>query len=275
MGKPEENIGLALASDTEGFVGHLAKARGLTDRAVESAIRADSKESGAVWRANLAVEQAAFGKVAEGRRSARAALKLAPGSKDVQVEAALAYAMMGDTVRAESLAHNLNRRFPRDTQIQALWLPAIQTQLALDRKGLASVTRGPQLASSLEFGQTLFAANVSCLYPTYIRGEAYLAAGQGEAAAVEFQKVLDHGGIVWNCWTGALAHLGIARADALVARTFRGKYADAARARALSSYQDFFTIWQNADQDIPIFINAKTEYARLQGVNPGRPKARQ
>ena len=97
-----------------------------------------------------------------------------------------------------------------------------------------------------------FVNNISCLYPTYVRGEAYLAAGQGSAAAAEFQKILDHSGIVWNCWTGALAHLGVARANALQAKTSQGADADAARVRALAAYKDFLTLWKDADPDIPI-----------------------
>jgi hypothetical protein len=100
-------------------------------------------------------------------------------------------------------------------------------------------------------------------YHVYVRGEAYLAAGQGSAAAAEFQKILDHSGIVWNCWTGALAHLGVARANALQARTSQGADADAARVRALAAYKDFLTLWKDADPDIPILITAKAEYAKL------------
>jgi eukaryotic-like serine/threonine-protein kinase len=110
----------------------------------------------------------------------------------------------------------------------------------------------------------LVAANLSCLYPTYVRGEAYLAAGQGTATAAEFQKIIDHSGIVWNCWTGALAHLGLARADALEAKTSRSVDADAARARALLAYKDFLALWKDADPGIPILKQAKTEYAKLQ-----------
>ncbi|HZD31400.1 MAG TPA: hypothetical protein VE779_07040, partial [Candidatus Angelobacter sp.] len=103
-----------------------------------------------------------------------------------------------------------------------------------------------------------------CLYPTYIRGQAYLAAGQGKEAAAEFQKILDHNGIVWNCWTGALARLGVARANALQAKTSQGADADAARVRALAAYKDFLTLWKDADPDIPIHKQAKAEYAKLQ-----------
>jgi hypothetical protein len=121
-----------------------------------------------------------------------------------------------------------------------------------------------QAASTIELGSILFLANLSCLYPTYIRGEAYLAAGQGKEAAAEFQKILDHSGIVWNCWTGALAHLGVARANALEARTSQGADSDAARVRALAAYKDFLVLWKDADPDIPIYKAAKAEYAKLQ-----------
>jgi tetratricopeptide (TPR) repeat protein/predicted Ser/Thr protein kinase len=263
-GKPEENFGLALASDTVGYGGHLGKARELTRRAVDSAIRADSKENGAIWQENAAIAQAAYGNPAEARQSAAEALKLAPASQGVEVEAALAFAMAGDTARAESLAQDLGKRFPLDTQVQSLWLPAIQAQLALDRKNPTVALNALQGPSPIEFGQILFVVNMSCLYHVYIRGEAYLAAGQGKEAAAEFQKIIDHSGIVWNCWTGALAHLGVARANALQSRTAQGADADAARVRALAAYKDFLTLWKDADPDIPILKQAKGEYAKLQ-----------
>ena len=264
-GKPEaENYGLSLASDTEAFAGHLGKARELTKRAVDSAVRVDSKETGAIFQDNAALREAAYGNPAEARRLAADALKLAPASQGVKSEAALAFAMAGDTSRAESLAEDLEKRFPLDTQMQSLWLPAIQAQLALDRKNPASALNIPQAPSPLELGQIVFVNNLSCLYPVFVRGEAYLAAGQDSAAAAEFQKILDHSGIVWNCWTGALAHLGVARAIALESRTAQGADADAARVRALASYKDFFTLWKDADPDIPILKQAKTEYAELQ-----------
>jgi len=262
-GKPEESFGLALASDTEAYAGHLGKARELTKRAVDSAIRVDSKENGAIWQANAALEQAAYGNTTEARQSAAEALKLAPASQGVEVEAALAFAMAGDTARSESLSQDLGKRFPLDTQMQSLWLPAIQAQLALGKKNPGAPLSLPQGAAPMELGQIAFVANISCLYSTYVRGEAYLAAGQGSAAAAEFQKILDHSGIVWNCWTGALAHLGVARANALQARTTQGADADAARVRALAAYKDFLALWKDADTDVPILQQAKAEYAKL------------
>src|SRR5438552_14969410 len=161
----------------------------------------------------------------------------------------------------------LGKRFPLDTQMQSLWLPAIQAQLALNHNNPSLALKTLQVAlPPVEFGVITFAANLgsSCLYPTYVRGEAYLAAGQGSAAAAEFQKILDHSGIVWNCWTGALAHLRKARANALQSRTSQGAEADAARVRALAAYRDFLTLWKDADSDIPILKEAKAEYAKLQ-----------
>jgi TolB-like protein/DNA-binding winged helix-turn-helix (wHTH) protein/Tfp pilus assembly protein PilF len=263
--KPDyANVGLALASDTEAYAGHLRKARELAKQSVGSAIRAGDKESGAIWQENAALREAAYGNAAEARASAAAALKLAPGSQGAEAEAALAFAMAGDTVRAESLAQDLEKRYPLDTQTQSLWLPAIQAQLALDRRNSTLALNALQAASSIELGQIMFLINTSCLYPVYVRGDAYLAAGQGSAAAAEFQKILDHSGIVWNCWTGALAHLGVARANALQAQTSQGANADLARTRARAAYKDFLTLWKDADPDISVLRQARAEYAKLQ-----------
>jgi tetratricopeptide (TPR) repeat protein len=267
-GQPEyENVGLALASDTEAYGGRLGKARELTKRAVDAAVRADSKENGAIYLAIAAQREAAYGNAAVALQSAGRALRLAPASQGAESEAAFAFAMAGDTARAESLAQDLGRRFPLDTQIQSLWLPAIQAQTALDRsdgKNPALALKALQAASAIELGEIQFIINISCLYPTYESGEAYLAAGQGSFAAAEFQKILDHSGIVWNCWTGALAHLGVARANALQSRTSDGVDADSARVRALVAYKDFLTLWKDADPNIPILKQAKAEYAKLQ-----------
>jgi hypothetical protein len=148
--------------------------------------------------------------------------------------------------------------------MQLLWLPTIQAQLELDRKNPAAALTALQAASAIELGSIAISNNVSCLYPVYVRGEAYLAAGQGTAAAVEFQKIVNHTGIVWNCWTGALAHLGVARANVLEARTSTGADAEAARLQAVTAYKDFLTLWKDADPDIPIYKQAKAEYAKLE-----------
>jgi hypothetical protein len=142
---------------------------------------------------------------------------------------------------------------------------AINAQLALNRKNPAAAINDLQSElPPIEYGQIGFLTNLSCLYPTYIRGEAYLASGNGTAAAAEFQKILDHSGIVWNCWTGALAKLGVARANALQAKNAQGADADLARTGALNAYKGFLTLWKDADPDILIYKQAKAEYAKLQ-----------
>ncbi len=123
--------------------------------------------------------------------------------------------------------------------MQSLLLPAIQAQLALGRKNPTTALNTLQPASPIELGQIGFVANISCLYPVYVRGEAYLTARQGSAAAAEFQKILNHSGIVWNCWTGALAHLGVAHANASEAKNARGADSELARTRALAVYKRF------------------------------------
>jgi eukaryotic-like serine/threonine-protein kinase len=264
--KPEyETFGLALESATEADGGHLRKARELTKQAVDAAVRRDNKEQRAQWLADAAVYEAAYGARREAQQSATGALKLAPEeSQYVEYEAALALAMAGETERAESLALDLEKRFPLNTGIQSRGLPPIRAQLALDRKNPAAALKVLHTASPLELGINSLMPNISCLYPFYVRGQAYLATGQGAAAATEFQGILDHSGIVGNCWTGALAHLGMARANALQARTAQGADADAARVRALAAYKDFLRLWKDADPDIPILKEAKTEYAKLQ-----------
>ena len=260
-----EHFGSSLEADTEAYGGHLKKARDSTRVSLEEAIHADNKEEGTIWQTNSALREAAFGNSAEAKLAAAEALKLVSESPGVQAEAALAFAMAGDPTHAASLAQDLNKRYPLDTQMQALWIPAIRAQLALNKKNTGEAIKDLESATgAIEFAQISFIANLSCLYPTYIRGEAYLVAGQGKEAAAEFQKILDHRGIVWNCWTGALAHLGVARANALQARTSHGVDADAARVQALAAYKEFLTLWKDADPDIPILKQAKAEYAKLQ-----------
>ena len=263
-GRREETFGLALAGDTEAYRGHLGAARELTTRAVASAIRADAKESGSLWLANVALREAAFGNVFQARQAAEKSLKLAPASPGIKAEVALAFAMAGAPSQAESLTQDLNRRLPLDSQMQSLWLPAIRKQLAINGKNPAYILNDPQSVSPIEYGGFLFTVNPTCLYPIYVRGNAYLAAGRGKEAAAEFQKILDHSGLVWNCWSGALAHLGLARANALQATTSQGTDAAAAQTRAQSAYNDFFTLWKDADPSIPILKQARAEYAELQ-----------
>ena len=265
-GKPEfRNFAFQLDSDTEAYAGHLGKARAQTTQAVASAVQADSPETAAQWQENAALREAAFGDPTEARQRAGAGLQLAPASQGVAVEAALAFALAGDSTRAESLVQDLNSQFPLDTQMQSLWLPAIRAQMALNRNNPAEALEDLQAAAPpLEFGNMQFTIAISCLYPTYIRGQAYLAAGQGNAAAAEFQKILNHSGIVWNCWPGAVARLGMARAYALQARGSDDADTNAARAKARASYEDFLDLWRAADPQVPILQQAIAEYSHLQ-----------
>jgi tetratricopeptide (TPR) repeat protein/predicted Ser/Thr protein kinase len=247
--------GLSFDSDTAAYHGELNKARAFTAQAVDSATRAANKENAAMWQANAALREAGLGNSAEAKGDASAALKLAPESPGVQIEATLAFALSGDSLRAEMLAKDLSTRFPLDTQTQSLWLPIVNAQLALNRKNPQAAVDLLQSAKTLELALIPFTANPSCLYAPYVRGQAYLEMKQSEAAAVEFQKIIDHSGLVWNCSTGALARLGLARAYALQAST---------REKSRVAYQDFFTLWKSADPTIPVLRQAQQEFARLQ-----------
>ena len=258
----DENDGLALAAATEAYAGHLDKARDLTKQAVDFALRTANKENAATYLATAAQQQAAYGNPAEARRSAAEALQLAPTSKRVEIEAALAFAMAGDTARAESLAEALGRRFPLDTHMLWLWLPAIQAQSALNGTHPASALNAPQAASPLELGQTF--GNQPFVPLSGLCARERIPGGwTGQQRCGRVSKIIDHSGIVWNCWTGALAHLGVARANALQSRASRGADADAARVRALAAYEEFLTLWKDADPNIPLLKQVKTEYAKL------------
>ncbi len=263
--RPEHaSEGLALAADTAAYAGHVIQARDLTKRAVDAALQTNSENLAAIWEENAALREAGFGNAADARRAAEAGLKLAPSSANAEVEAALALAMAGDAARAEELAQDIEKRFPRNTQMQSLWLPAIRAQVALDKGNATEAINDLVPALALELGQIGFTSNLSCLYPTYILGQAYLAAQKGTAAAAEFQKILDHNGVVWNCWTGALAHVGLARADVMRATELEGDDADDARVQALLAYKDFLGLWKDGDPDTPVLKQAKDEFAVVQ-----------
>ncbi|MGC2768899.1 MAG: hypothetical protein WB607_25585 [Candidatus Acidiferrum sp.] len=176
-----------------------------------------------------------------------------PGSRDAEAQAALAYALAGDTAHAQLLADDLAKRFPQDTVVQSVWLPTVRAQVETGRKNAPRSIELLQAARPYELGMLSSSAPNSCLYPVYVRGEVYLSENQGTAAAAEFQKILDHRGLLWNCATAALAHLQIGRAHVIQGDT----------AKAKAAYQDFLTLWKDADPDIPIFIAAKAEFAKL------------
>ena len=253
-GKPGvEDVLQFFAADTAAYSGRLRKARDLSRRAVASAERTEQKETAAGYEAEAALREALFGNADAARQNAAAAVALAPGSRDAEAQAALSYALAGDATHAQSLADDLAKRFPQDTVVQSVWLPTVRAQIEISRKNPARSIELLQAAAPYELGMLSWSAINSCLYPVYVRAEAYLSAQQGQLAATEFQKILDHRGLLWNCATGALAHLGLARAYVLQGDTVKAK----------SAYQDFLALWKGADPDIPILVAAKSEYAKL------------
>jgi len=253
MGKPgAEDLLLAAQADTEGWHGKLKNAHELTRRAMDSAQHNDAKETAAGYQAEAALREVESGNREQARAEANAALKLAP-NRDVRAMAALALARAGDTAAAEKLAVELDKTFPLDTLVQRYWLPTIRATVALERKDPNRAIELLKVVSTIELGEPTADLTIF-LCPVYLRGEAYLMLHDGNRAAVEFQKFIDHRGVVMNFPWGALARLGLARAYAMQGDT----------AKALSAYQGFLTLWKDADPDIPILKEAKTEYAKLQ-----------
>ena len=248
-GKPGvEDVMIASEACTAAYYGQLSKARQLSRLAIESAERAGEKETAAGYQADAAFREAVFGNA--GRVGKWAAPAVAgSANKIVQFLAISAVAIAGDTARAQALAADLGKRFPQDTIVKFNYLPTIHAQLALNQNNPAQAVEALQAAAHYELG----IAGVA-LYPVYLRGEAYLAAGRGSEAAAEFQKILNHRGLVLSEPIGAIVHLGLARTYVL--------QGDSAKAKA--AYQDFLTLWKDADRDIPILKQAKAEYAKLQ-----------
>jgi len=253
MGKQgTEDLLLASQADTEGWHGKLKNAHELTHRAMNSAEHNDAKESAASYQAAAALREVESGNREQARADAKGALKLAP-NRDVRVVAALALARLGDTAGAEKLATELDKTYPRDTLVQRNWLPTIRAAVTLERKDPNRAIELLKETSKIELGQPTSSLTIF-LCPVYIRGEAYLMLHDGHAAAAEFQKFIEHRGLVGNFPWGAIARLGLARAYALLGDT----------AEAKSAYQDFLTLWKDADRDTPILKDAKDEYAKLQ-----------
>jgi eukaryotic-like serine/threonine-protein kinase len=241
-----EDALLGLEAKTAAYSGRLGRARELSRQAVASAKRAEEPELAAGYEADAALREALFGNPAEARERAGEALDLS-NSADVQSLSALALSIAGDAVRGETLADALDNRFPKHTIVQSYYLPTILAQLALSRNDPSRAIEVLQVAPPYELSSS------GALYPVYLRRESYLAAHRGNEAAAEFQKILDHRGIVVNSPIGALAHLGLARAYSL----------SEDQAKAKAAYQDFLTLWKDADPDIPILKQAKAEYAKL------------
>jgi tetratricopeptide (TPR) repeat protein len=256
VGKPgTEDLLLASQADTEAWYGKLKNAHGLTRLAMDSARRNDAKETAATYQAAAALREAESGNKEQARADANAALKLAP-NRDVRAMAALALARAGDTAAAEKLTAGLDKTFPLDTLVQRYWLPTTRAAVALERKDATRAIERLKVASAIDLGSPA-QVNVS-LCPVYLRGEGYLMLHDGSAAAAEFQKFIDHRGVVGNFPWGALARLGLARAYALDAAKD-----PSGRDKARAAYQNFLTLWKDADPDIPIYRQAKAEYARL------------
>jgi eukaryotic-like serine/threonine-protein kinase len=252
-GKPgDEDPLLAAQSDTEGYYGRLAAARDFARRALDSAVRADSKETAALWQANGALREAEFGNTAQARQVANAALGLSPG-RDVRVLAAVALARAGDIPHARALADELEKTYPTNTTLKLYWFPIVRAAIALGNQKPGDAIVALEAVAPYELGEPP-PFQMGTIYAAYIRGEAYLATHDGAAAAREFQKFLDHRGLVVNYPLASLAHLGLARAYALSGDT----------AKAKATYQDFFSLWKDADPEIPILKEAKSEYAKLQ-----------
>jgi eukaryotic-like serine/threonine-protein kinase len=252
MGKPGfEDEMLSIQSDTEAYFGRLARAREFTEKARESALRAENKEGATLWQLFGALHEAEAGNLDRARKEAAAALAFAP-TQNTQIVAGIVLARSGDGRRAAVLADDLGRKHPADTMIQNYWVPIIRAATALDGSNPTAAITVLRPAIPYELGGP--PPGEPLLYPNYLRGLAYLKLKDGPSAAAEFQKILDHPGIIVNFVTGALAHLQLGQAKALGGDT----------AAARKSYQDFFTLWKEADPDMPILKQAKTEYAKLQ-----------
>jgi tetratricopeptide (TPR) repeat protein len=232
----------------------MERAAMMWQRAISLALQIGHREKAALYETAAAACEAHFGNGAAAKRRALAALKIGTG-RDVEYAAAFAFAVAGDSSGAQTLADDLGKRFPEDTPVQFEYLPTLGALLALARNEPLKAIEllQPALAYDFALPGTAFAANFGGLYPAYVRGEAYLAAHQGVEAAAEFQKILDHRGVVGADPVGALAHLQLGRAFALLGD----------KTKAKTAYQDFLTLWKDADPDIPILQQAKVEYAEL------------
>ncbi len=237
------------------YSGHLQQARMMSTRATDMAQQADQPERAALWGTGAALLDAFFADPSAARKRAKAALALST-DREVEYGAALAFAMTGDTTQAQTLANDLQRRFAEDTSVKFSYLPTLRALLALHSGNPSRAIELLQVAAPYDLGapRSSYHGIFGPLYPVYFRGEALLAAHQGPQAAAEFQKILDHRGIVVSDPVGALARLQLGRAFAL----------SGDKSRAKSAYEDFLTLWKDADPGIPILLQAKREYARLQ-----------
>jgi serine/threonine protein kinase/tetratricopeptide (TPR) repeat protein len=249
-----EDFVLSIQSDTEAYAGRFHKARELSRRAAESASRNDKKETAAEWLLNAALREAEIGNPQQAREQTSSAMSLF-SSRDVRVLAALALARSGDAARAQDMADDLSRSAPANTLLNCYWLPTIRASSELTRHHPDNALQLLQAASPCELGEPNPQVQIAgTLYPGYVRGQAHLENGDAQQAVAEFQKLIDHRGVVQNFVLGALVHLQMGRAYLATGDT----------AKAHVQYQNFFAIWKDADPDILILKEAKAEYAKLQ-----------
>jgi eukaryotic-like serine/threonine-protein kinase len=264
-GKPGiEDVLLAYESDTMAYSGRLRRARQLSQAATDSAQRAGKMETAARYKAEAGLRESLLGNPSEAVRKSRDALAMS-SARDVQYAVAVSLALSGVAAarpQCETLTANLADRYPKDTAVQFSYLPTLWAALALRRSESGEATEFLHTTRPIDFATTGWHGEFVqlSLYPIYVRGQSYLAAHRGQAAVVEFQRIIDHSGIVFNEPIGALARLGLARAYFLTG--------DNSRSRV--QYDDFFALWKGADPDVPILRQAKAEYTKLAGSGANR-----
>jgi serine/threonine protein kinase/tetratricopeptide (TPR) repeat protein len=269
IGQPEiENIALAFKADTEAYRGHLRNAREFTRQAIESAHRSGDLQPAVEYEIVASLREAEFGNLAEARKMLSAALAQNPGTR-ARILAALAAARSGNAAKADALAEELNHQLPLNTLMNGYWLPAVRAAADLDRGNPSKAVDALDAARPYELGLPQTPTNVAP-YPIYMRAVSLLAANRGTDAAAEFQKIIDHIGIVGDFPLGALSHLGLARSYALAAGHANDVTAGRKPtlnpdllAKSRKAYEDFFALWKDADPDIPILKQARVEYHEL------------
>ena len=239
-------------SETAANHGQFGQARELARRAADSARRAQENETAAEYEGHNSLREGLVGLADSAKADAQSALSAIKG-KHGEGFSAIAFALAGDTDDANRAIEDLTKRFPQNTVVQTRYLPMARSALALNSRNAQAALDALTAAAPYELGHTNEDFTFA-VYPVYFRGQAYLAAKNGAAAVSEFQKILDHSGVVGNEPIGALAHLGLGRAYALSGDSAKAKIA----------YQDFFALWKNADPEVPILKEAKAEYAKLQ-----------
>ena len=243
------NALLSAQADTEAYYGQLDRARMYSQSVTESAQRADATEAAADWKAQQALREVETANLPKAKRAIQKALALNSG-RDVRIFAALALARAGEVAQAQQLANDLNHEFPLDTMLQNYALPTIRAAIQLQQNKPLIAIETLEVSRPYDLGQ----GSLTYMYPTYLRGEAYLKTGQAEKASIEFRKEIDHPGVMANFVTAALAHLQLARAQAALGD----------KQIARGAYDQFFALWKSADPDVLTLIEARNEYARLQ-----------